>query len=223
MKWVGKTAGLVFVMAFCGAGGAVYGGDQAPIPAETAAPAGLYTLDQAHASLLFRVNHLGFSNYTARFTRFEASVHFDPVNPVASWVRAKIDPTSLETDYPDPGFDFNKKLQGPGWLDVARYPEITYASTAIEMTGPRTMRIHGHLSLHGVTKPVALEARFNGGYAGMIPHDPAARIGFSAMGSFQRSEFGMAYGLPPEGSSFGVGDRVDVIIEAEFTGPPLVE
>ena len=49
--------------------------------------------------------------------------------------------------------------------------------------------------------------------------DPNARIGFSARGVFNRSDFGMWYGVPPEGSTMGVGDEVEVIIETEFTGP----
>jgi polyisoprenoid-binding protein YceI len=65
-----------------------------------------------------------------------------------------------------------------------------------------------------------LATRFNGGYAGH-PFDPAARIGFSAEGSFKRSDFGVSAGVPAAGSSFGVSDEVQVVIEAEFTGPPL--
>jgi polyisoprenoid-binding protein YceI len=69
-----------------------------------------------------------------------------------------------------------------------------------------------------VTRPVSLDAKFNGGYAGH-PMDPHARIGFSARGSLKRSEFGIAFGVPAPGSQFGVGDDVEIIIEAEFSGP----
>src|SRR5690606_20201719 len=68
-------------------------------PASTAAvPAGAYTLDKAHASLIFKVNHLGFSNYTARFKRFDAKLQFDPANLPASKLTATVDVKSLETD-----------------------------------------------------------------------------------------------------------------------------
>jgi polyisoprenoid-binding protein YceI len=82
------------------------------------------------------------------------------------------------------------------------------------------MRITGDLTLHGVTKPVVLEATFNGGYAGH-PMDPHARIGFSARGTFNRSDFGMVYGIPAPGTTMGVSDAVNVTIEAEFSGPPF--
>lgn len=190
-----------------------------PVPGDV--PAGEYTLDKLHASLIFRVDHLGFSNYTARFKKFDAKLNFDPKNLAASSVTATVDPSSLETDFPDPAkIDFNATLQNEQWLDTKQYPEMTYQSKTIEVTGPNTMRITGDFTLHGVTRPVVLDATFNGGYAGH-PMDPNARIGFSARGTLKRSEFGIAYGVPAPGTKFGVGDDVEIIIEAEFNGPPL--
>ena len=90
----------------------------------------------------------------------------------------------------------------------------------MELTGANRFRIHGQLTLHGVTRPVVLEAKYNGGYAGH-PYDPQARVGFSAQGTFKRSDFGVSYGIPAPGSSFGVGDEITVILETEFTGPAL--
>jgi polyisoprenoid-binding protein YceI len=193
-------------------------------PASTAeVPAGLYKLDREHASLIFRVNHLGFSNYTARFKRFDAKLEFDPRDLAASKVTATVDPASLETDYPNPAkLDFNAQLKGAEWLNVAVFPEMRFESSRIDVTGENTVRINGELTLHGVTRPMVLEARFNGGYAGH-PMDPHARIGFSAHGTLKRSQFGIAYGIPAPGTTMGVGDDVNIVIEAEFTGPPLDE
>jgi len=185
----------------------------------TNVPAGDYTLDKAHASLIFRVSHLAFSNYTARFKRFDAKLQFDPANLGASRATATIDARSIETDFPDPAkLDFNAQLQNAQWLDTAKFPEITFRSIKIELTGPDAMRVHGELTLHGVTRPLTLDATFNGGYAGH-PLDPQARIGFSARSLLKRSEFGIAFGVPAPGSKFGVGDEVEVLIEAEFSGP----
>jgi polyisoprenoid-binding protein YceI len=197
-----------------------------PAPASVAAtatgvPAGVYTLDKAHASLLFRVNHLGFSHYTARFKHFDAQLQFDPAHLAASSVTVTIDPRSIETDFPDPAkLDFNAQLQGEQWLNTAQFPDMTFRSTKVELTSPNTLRINGELTLRGVTRPLILDATFNGGYAGH-PMDPQARIGFSGQGSLKRSEFGMAYGIPAPGTSMGVSDEVNVVIEAEFSGPPL--
>ena len=76
--------------------------DSVPPASTDEVPAGSYKLDREHASLIFRVNHLGFSNYTARFKRFDAKLEFDPRNLAASKVTATVDPDSLETDYPIP-------------------------------------------------------------------------------------------------------------------------
>lgn len=195
--------------------------DQAPAMTEsftTEAPAGIYNIDPSHADLSFRVSHLGFSAYTARFTQFTAQLHFDPANPPAMSVVTTIDPRSLALPSPPEGF--LDTLLGPQWLDVAQFPEIRFCSTSVETTGADKMRITGDLSLHGVTRPVVLAATFNGGYAGH-PFDPHGRIGFSARGAFKRSDFGISIGIPAPGSTMGVADNLEVIIEAEFIGPPL--
>lgn len=85
------------------------------------------------------------------------------------------------------------------------------------------MEISGTLDLHGVTRPIVLTGTFNGGYAGMPNMDPHARVGFSAHGSFKRSDFGMTAYVPAPGTTMGVGDLIDVSIEAEFTGPALAQ
>lgn len=191
-------------------------------PASSAeVPAGTYTLDKSHATLIFKVNHLGFSNYTARFKNFDATLHFDPNELAAAKLNATVDARSIETDFPDPAqLDFNAQLQGKDWLDTANFPEMKYVSKKIDVIGLNTMHITGELTLHGVTKPVMLEATYNGGYAGH-PMDPHARIGFSAHGVLKRSDFGVSYGIPAPGTTMGVGDEVSVIMELEFSGPPL--
>lgn len=190
-------------------------------PVQPAIPAGHYTLDKSHASLIFRVSHLGFSNYTARFTRFDAQLEFDPAHLETAKFSGTVDPTSLETDYPEPDkLDFNAQLEGSDWLDAAKHPQITFTSSRIEMTGEKTARIHGELTLHGITKPLVIEATYNGGYAGH-PMDPHARIGFSAHTTLNRSDFGISYGIPEPGTTMGVGDTVSVALEGEFSGPPL--
>ncbi|USQ94693.1 YceI family protein [Caulobacter sp. RL271] len=190
----------------------------APKPPKADIPAGDYTLDKSHATLVFRVSHLGFSNYTAAFADFDAKLRFDQNNAGASALEATINPMSLTLPAPPEGF--LAELTGPQWLNTASYPSITFKSTKIETTGPNTGKVTGDLTLHGVTRPVTLDVTYNGGYVGH-PMDPHARIGFSAKGTFKRSDFGIAYGVPAPGSTMGVSDEVQVAIEAEFSGPPL--
>jgi polyisoprenoid-binding protein YceI len=183
-------------------------------------PAGAYTLDPTHTSLLFRVDHLGFSRYTARFKKANAQLQFDPNDLAASTVTVTVDASSVETDFPDPQVvDFNAELAGEKWLDAGKHPEIVFRSVSVEPTGARTLRINGELTLHGVTRPMVLNARLNGGYRSH-PFEPNARIGFSATGVLKRSEFGISAGIPAPGTKMGVSDEVEVIVETEFTGPP---
>lgn len=181
-------------------------------------PAGTYHIDRGHTRILFRVSHLGLSNFTALFTDYDATLTFDPVNPVAMTLTATIDAGSVETHYPDPALDFNAVVAGPEFLDAAQFAAITFTSSTVAPTGDMTADVTGDLTLHGVTQPVILQVTFNGGY-GPTDFDPGgARIGFSATGQIMRSDFGMGYGVPAPGTNFGVSDRVEIIIEAEFTG-----
>jgi polyisoprenoid-binding protein YceI len=190
-----------------------------PTPPPARPPAGEYQLDKAHASLVLRASHMGFSTYTTRFSRFDAQLTFDPNNIAASTVVTTIDAASFEMDAaPQMCLDI---MKGPQMLDTAKFPQIVFRSQKVRLTGPKSMQITGTLTLHGVTRPMVLEATYNGGYAGMPDMDPHARVGFSAHGAFKRSDFGITFGVPAPGTTVGVGDSIDFSIEAEFTGPPL--
>ncbi len=212
---------LCLVVVFC-SGATIARADLAPpepeiAPMATEAPAGDYKVDLSHADLAFRIDHIGMSKYTARFSRFEAALKFDPANPASMSVSASIDVSSLMLPAPPEGF--LEELLAPAWLYATAHPAISFQSTGVELTSPNSARVTGDLTLLGVTKPVVLDVTFNGGYAGHM-YEPNARIGLSARSAFRRSDFGMTIGLPPPGSTMGVGDEVEVIIEAEFTGPP---
>ncbi|KZY43715.1 hypothetical protein A3731_10860 [Roseovarius sp. HI0049] len=205
-----KAVGCTLCLAV-GPGGAVWA-------QEAALPAGSYKLDPYHSTLVFSVSHLGFSDYVMSFDTFDAALELDPADPGKAALSVSVDPASL--DVPRPPEGFMEELMGESWLNAGAHPEISFTSTGIEMTGGEAAMVTGDLTLLGVTKPVTLEVTFNGGYAGH-PFDPNARIGFSAEGSFNRSDFGMGYGIPAPGTTMGVGDAVTVRIETEFTGPAM--
>ncbi|MEX1033807.1 MAG: YceI family protein [Cellvibrionaceae bacterium] len=182
-------------------------------------PAGNYTLDRSHASLIFRVDHLGFSMFTARFDQFDAQLAFDPRDMAASTVSATVDARSIETGVPiSEELNFNAMLRGGDWLDAESHPRMTFRSRSVEVVSADQVRVHGDFTLRGITQPLTLDVTFNGGYAGHTM-DPNARIGFSAQGSLKRSDYGIDFGIPEPGTTMGVSDQVDIIIEAEFTGP----
>lgn len=191
-----------------------------PLAAQDLPPpmAGPYQIDMQHTSLIFRVSHLGFSNYTALFTEVKADLAFDPDRPEAMKVTASVPVASLETHNPDKALNFNALVAGPEFLDAAKFPEITFTSTAVTLTGDNRADVTGDLTLHGVTKPLTLSVTYNGGW-GDMQMDAGARIGFSATGSFNRSDFDIAYGIPAPGTTMGVSDKVEIILEMEFIKP----
>ena len=178
-------------------------------------PAGAYVMDKAHTSVTFRVSHMGFSRYTARFASVDGRLKFDPAKPAAMSVEATIDPQSLELNAPPPGF--HDQLMGPSFFDAAKFRTITFKSTKVALTGKTTAKVTGDFTLHGVTKPVTLDVTYNGGYPPNAMDPGGARVGFSAHGAFKRSDFGMGFGVPAKGSNMGVGDDVEVMIETEFS------
>jgi polyisoprenoid-binding protein YceI len=210
IAWIVSASALI---AASGAGVAV------AADAPEAPPAGQYKLDKGHASLQLRVSHLGFSSYTTRFSRFDAQLSFNPANLAAAKVATTIDASSIELENALSICD--GIVRGPQLLDTAKYPEITFRTEQVRVKGPNSLEVIGKLTLHGVTRTVALDTKFNGGYAGHPGDDPQARIGFSAHSSLKRSDFGMTFATPAPGSTFGVGDTIDISIEAEFIGPPL--
>ncbi len=171
-------------------------------------PAGEYVLDRAHASVIWRVSHLGLSQYTARFDKMQGKVSFTPATAAASSVEFSIDATSVNTGLAP----FDKQLQGTDYFSAEKNPAITFKSTKMESVGGNKYRMLGDVTLRGVTKPVSWEVTFNGGLYNSFAQ--AHALGFSAKGIVKRSEFGMTKYLNI------VGDDVEVLVEVEFLNRP---
>ena len=173
-------------------------------------PSGRYTLDPTHTSVTFKISHFGLSNYTARFAKVAGDVVVDAANPAKSAVNVKIDANSVRTDYPFPDKeDFDKKIgNSEAFLNGANFPDITFVSKAITVTGPKTAKISGDLTLRGVTRPVVLDTVLNGT---LNPH-PMMKMpvfGISASAKINRSDFGLKF--PPV-----LGEEVTILIESEL-------
>jgi polyisoprenoid-binding protein YceI len=181
-------------------------------------PSGAFTLDKSHATLVMAVDHLGFSSYRMTFTDWDVKLTLDVERPVRSSVIATIDANSLSLQGAPKGF--REELLGKSWINAVTHPKIVFKSTHVKPTGSTAAQVTGDLTLNGVTKPVGITMRFNGGYRGH-PMDPNARVGFSGEGSFKRSDFGISAGIPAPGTKMGVSDLVTFSIEAELTGPAI--
>lgn len=188
----------------------------APAPAQAqeltqspaAAKSGTYALDPAHAKVLFSVRHLGFSTYYGAFPKLEGTLVLDAANPARSKVDITIDVAAVDTS----DAELDKHLRSADFLDTGNAPKATFRSRQVEMTGERTARITGDLTLRNVTRPVVLEATFN--QAGPNPISKAYSIGFDAETVIRRSEWGVSAYVP------AVGDEVTLRIGAEFKLQP---
>jgi len=184
---------------------------------EVNAPTGEYTLDPNHSTVTVRAQHFGLAHYTLRFNKVAGTLNFNAETPTQSTIQATVDVTSLDTPYTGDR-DFDSELQNSSWLDAATSPTATFTSTSVESTGANTARVTGDLTLRGQTHPITLDVTYDGSHS---PHPlgmQVSSIGFSARGTFQRSQFGINELIPRAGND-GVSDQVELVIEAEFMRP----
>src|SRR5690242_6318873 len=132
-----------------------------------------WTLDPAHTLVEFAAKHLMITTVKGRFTGVSGTIHMNETDPTASSVEAVIDAASIDTrtDQRD------AHLKSADFLEVERYPEITFRSTTVERAGDAHYRVTGDLTIHGVTKRVVLDVHDEG-----RTKDPwgGERAGFSA-------------------------------------------
>jgi polyisoprenoid-binding protein YceI len=181
----------------------------APSPADV--PSGTYKIDQTHASVVWKVKHMGLAQYSARFTKFDAEIKYDAAAPLKSSVAVTIDPKSVRTDYPYPEKEnFDEKLANDGKIfNSEKYPDIKFVSKKMVKTSATTGKLTGDLTFLGVTKPVTLDVTLSGTMK-KHPFSGQPALGFSATGVVKRSQFGMGFGAPM------IGDDVILDINAEF-------
>ncbi len=186
--------------------------------ADIKAPNGTYKNDPYHSSLTFKILHMGLSNYTARFTKFDATLNLDAAKLDSSSVTVNIDPTSVRTDYSgdfkagnkdSPYKTFDEEIaRDDKFLNADKFSTITFKSTKVVQTG-KTLKVTGDLTFLGVTKPVTLLVSVVGSVE-KHPFLGKGVVGFSATGTVKRSDWGMT------GTQAFLGDDVTIIFEGEF-------
>jgi polyisoprenoid-binding protein YceI len=165
---------------------------------------GIYQLDPAHASVTFKISHLGFSRYTGRFDKLEGVLSLNAAAPADSSLEATIETSSIDTNNPK----LEEDLRGDKWFNVIAFPRATFISKDIKLTSPTTAKVTGNFSLLGQVHSITLDVSLVGQGTNSFIGKPV--VGFSATGSFRRSDFGLSNLLPM------VGDDVTLEIEAEF-------
>jgi polyisoprenoid-binding protein YceI len=164
-----------------------------------------YKIDPTHTHVLFMVDHLGFSKMIGLFTDVSGAISYDPAKPDASKLDVDVKTGSLDTQFGPR----NKDLKGADWFNVAEFPDMKFVGTKYVKKDDKSGEVIGNLTLLGVTKPMTLDVTLN--KMGVRGTDKKQTVGFSAHGSFKRSEFGMKTYIPY------IGDEVDIHIETEAT------
>jgi polyisoprenoid-binding protein YceI len=157
--------------------------------------------------VLFSWNHFGYSNPTADIGLGEGTVTFDEQNPANSSVQVTLPLTRLDTHVTE----LDEHLKKADFFDAAKYPVIAFKSTRVEPLGGHKFKVTGDLSVHGVTRPVVLDATLN--KVGPHPMGKTQSIGFDATTTLKRSDFGVGAYVP------NVSDEVHVRITTEGSVP----
>ena len=168
-----------------------------------------YKIDPDHTNVSFHVRHL-FTSVTGRFEKFEGVIRLDDHDPAKTTVEGSIDAASINTNVARR----DNHLRSPDFFDVEKFPKITFKTTSVSDIddAAKASKLHGVLTIHGVEKPVVLEAAFLGS-----GKDPAGnqRAGFHASTTINRKDFGLNWNKALEAGGFLVGDEVTIDIDAE--------
>lgn len=175
------------------------------VSAPAFAAADKYEFDKNHTTILFLVNHLGFSEMVGRFTTFDGNFTFDQSAPEKSTVDVTLAPSGIKTS----SEALDKELQNEKFFNSAKYPDIHFVSTSVKVTDKNSGDVTGNLTMLGVTKPVVLHVHFN--KADYHPITKNFQAGFSANTTIKRSDFGLTNLIPM------VGDEVRIEIQTEGT------
>jgi polyisoprenoid-binding protein YceI len=162
-----------------------------------------YVLDSGHSQIVFSYEHLGFSTGYGMFSGFAGEIMLDAADPAASSVNVSFPVKSMLTGW-QARFDH---LMSPDFFGAADDEMVTFASTSMEVTGEKTAKITGDLTLNGITKPVVLDAVLN--QMGDHPMEGKPWAGFSATTTLVRSDYGLGMFAP------FVSDNVSVQISVE--------
>jgi polyisoprenoid-binding protein YceI len=177
------------------------------IAASAAAQAGTWQIDPNHTAAQFSVRHLGLSTVRGDFTKVSGSATYDPANPAKTVLSATIETASVDTrvDMRD------KDVRSDHFLDVEKYPTITFQSKQTKAAGPGKLQILGDLTIHGVTKEVTLDV--DGPTDAIKDQWGNQRMGASASTKINRKDFGV------NGAAGAVGDEITITIDVELIQP----
>ncbi len=170
-----------------------------------------WNLDPDHSAAVFEVRHMMVTWVTGRFSKISGTLSFDPLKPAESFVEVEIDAASITTGHDRRDED----LRSANYLDVVRFPKITFKSTGVEVVALGHCKVHGDLFIHGVTQPARLDVRYTGPSHFQDDDRRYTTFGFRATTDVNREDFGMLTNLELENGGFMVGKHLFLTIDTE--------
>jgi polyisoprenoid-binding protein YceI len=168
-----------------------------------------YQVDPNHSTVIFKVRHL-FSTVVGRFDKFSGTITFDPNDPAKVKVEGAVEVTSINTN----NAKRDDHLRSKDFFDVQQFPTLTFVTTGVPALDPskKSGKLDGNLTIHGVTKPVVIDAFYLG-----EDKDPSGnvRAGFSGKTKLNRKDFGLTWNKALESGGVLVGDEIEIEIDAE--------
>ena len=169
-----------------------------------------WNIDPAHATAEFKVKHMMISNVKGHFGKVSGKLMLDEAKLTNSKVEAVIDAWSLETREAQR----DAHLKSADFLDVEKFPTLTFQSTRVGVAGDGELSVEGDLTIHGLTRKVTFKVE------GPTPptKDPwgNTRLGISATTKINRKDFGLTWNAALETGGVLVGDEVAITLEVEF-------
>jgi polyisoprenoid-binding protein YceI len=174
---------------------------------------GNWQLDPYHTQVEFSAKHLGMMTVRGYFDEVSTTADIDPDHPETASVEATISTASIRTN----NEVRDKDIRSSNFLEVDKFPVITFKSTGVEPSGPDRYTLTGDLTIKGTTRPVALEVLKYGEFndPGMMGH----RIAYSATSKINRKDFGLSFHAVLDGRLV-VSDEIQIMIEGEIVEQP---
>jgi len=175
-----------------------------------------WIFEPGHTAAEFTARHMMVSNVRGHIKDVHGELEFDPADPTAGSVEARLDARKLWTG--EEARD--EHLKSEDFLDVERHPEITFSGDRVESLGCSEMRVGGELTIRGTTREVALDVRYLGSWStpyweGGVNRGPITRAGFVAETVIDRHDFGVSWNDSLDGGGVVVGDEVWIRIDVE--------
>lgn len=167
-----------------------------------------WNIDPVHSNITFKVRHMMLSDVKGQFDKFSGTITANDDDPKSVEILATIDAASVDTH----SAKRDAHLKSPDFLDVAKYPTITFKSIKIESDGDGKWKVTGDLTLHGVTKPVVLEVT---GPTPEVKVMGAIRRGASAETKINRQDFGVSFNKTLDSGGLVAGNEVAISIDVE--------